>query len=87
MLFSVDGAVDLIKNFESRITNYNGIDIAPENTKKAVEFLTSPHAVTYYKTEGKVPTLRTLGRIALDYEMGNIVDEDRLITQTEKPAY
>ena len=87
MLFSVDGAVDLIKNFESRITNYNGIDIAPENTRKAVEFLTSPHAVTYYKTEGKVPTLRTLGRIALDYEMGNIVDEDRLITQTEKPAY
>jgi hypothetical protein len=87
MLFSVDGAVDLIKNFETRITSYNGIDIAPENTKKAVDFLTSPHAVTYYKTEGKVPTLRTLGRIALDYEMGNEVDEDRLITQTEKPAY
>lgn len=87
MLFSVDGAVDLIRNFETRITEHNGIDIDPENVKKAVQFLTTENAIRYYKTEGKVPTLRTLGKIALDFELGNNVDQDTLVNQTECPAY
>ena len=87
MLFSVDGAVDLIRNFEDRIDSYNGIDISKENIKKAVEFLTTESAIRYYKTEGKVPTLRTLGKIALDFELGNDVDQDTLVNQTECPAY
>lgn len=87
MLFSVDGAVDLIRNFESRITNYNGIDIAPENVKKAVEFLTSETSIRYYKEHAKVPTLRTLGKMALNFEFGNNVDMDTLVNETESPAY
>ncbi len=87
MLFSVDGAVDLIRNFENRITNYNGIDIAPENVKKAVEFLTSETSVRYYKEHAKVPTLRTLGKMALNFEFGNNVDMDTLVNETESPAY
>ena len=87
MLLSVDGAVDLIRNFESRITSYNGIDIAPENVKKAVEFLTTDTAIRYYKENAKVPTLRTLGKMALNFEFGNSVDMDTLVNETEKPAY
>lgn len=87
MLFSVDGAIELIKNFEQRITKYNGIDIDPTNIHKAVEFLTSDNAIRYYKDQGKVPTLRTLGKIALDFELGMTVDEDTLHNETERPAY
>jgi len=87
MLFSVEGAIELIKNFEQRITNYNGIEIDPLNIHKAVEFLTNDKAVRYYKDQGKVPTLRTLGKIALDFELGMNVDEDTLHNETERPAY
>lgn len=87
MLFSVEGAIELIKNFEQRITNYNGIEIDPLNIHKAVEFLTNDKAVRYYKDQGKVPTLRTLGKIALDFELGMTVDEDTLHNETERPAY
>lgn len=87
MLFSVDGAVDLVKNYANRIKSYNGIEIDPVNISNAVEFLTNDKAVRYYKEEGKVPTLRTLGKIALDFELGNDVDQDTLVNQTERPAY
>lgn len=87
MLFSVDGAVDLIRNYAHRITNYNGIDISPENSRKAVDFLTSPDAIRYYKAEGKVPTLRTLGKIGQNFELGVDVDMDTLVNNTECPAY
>ena len=87
MLFSVDGAVDLIKHFKNKMDCYNGIDIAPENIEKAIKFLTSKKAIKYYKENGKVPTLRTLGKMALNFEMDMPVDDDSLVNETERPAY
>lgn len=87
MLFTVDGAVDLIKNFSNKMDCYNGIDIKKTNLKKAVNFLTTQKAIRYYKENGKVPTLRTLGKMALNFEMGMPVDDDSLVNETERPAY
>jgi len=87
MLFSVDGAVDLIKNSVDKIKVFNDITIKKANAQKAVKFLTSPAAIKYYKAEGKLPTIRTLGKIALEFENGNAVDEDTLRNYTECPAY
>lgn len=87
MLFSVDGAVDLIKNFSHKMNSYNGIDIKQTNIDNAVKFLTSQKAIRYYKENGKVPTLRTLGKMALNFELGMPVDDDSLVNETERPAY
>lgn len=87
MLFSVDGAVDLIRNSVDKIKEFNSIPIKKANAQKAVKFLTSPEAIKYYKNEGKLPTIRTLGKIALEIENGNILDDDTLRNNTECPAY
>ena len=87
MLFSVDGAVDLIRNSVDKIKEFNSISIKKVNAQKAVRFLTSASAIKYYKSEGKLPTIRTLGKIALEFENGNAVDEDTLRNYTECPAY
>lgn len=87
MLFSVDGAVDLIKHMAENMHDYNGQDISEENMKKAVDFVTSDDAVSYYKNNGKLPTIRTLGRIAVECEQGCELDYDTLVNNTECPAY
>lgn len=87
MLFSVDGAVDLLKHFATKLTSFNGMDLTPENVQHAVDFLTSPDSVAYYKTQGKIPTIRTLGKIAIALENGLSLDYDALVNFTEKPAY
>lgn len=87
MLFSVDGAVDLIKNSASKMKTFNDIPLTKMNIQKAIKFLSSPNAIRYYKTEGKLPTLRTLGKIALEYQLNDDVNEDTLANNTECPAY
>lgn len=87
MLFSVDGAVDLIKNSASKMKTFNDIQLTKMNVQKAIKFLSSPNAIRYYKTEGKLPTLRTLGKIALEYQLNDDVNEDTLANNTECPAY
>lgn len=87
MLFTVDGAVDLLKNSENKMKSFNDIPIKAANVKKALKFLTSTDAIKYYKTNGKLPTLRTLGKVALECENGGKLDEDTLINNTECPAY
>lgn len=87
MLFSVDGAVDLIKNSADKMKSFNDIPLTKVNVQKAIRYLTSAQAVRYYKEEGKLPTLRTLGKIALEFQTGNTVDENTIINYTECPAY
>lgn len=87
MLFSVDGAVDLIKNSADKMKSFNDIPLTKANVQKAIKYLTSTQAIRYYKEEGKLPTLRTLGKIALEFQTGNTVDENTIINYTECPAY
>lgn len=87
MLFSVDGAVDLIKNSVDKMKSFNDIPLTKANVQKAIKYLTSAQAIRYYKEEGKLPTLRTLGKIALEFQTGNTVDENTIINYTECPAY
>ena len=87
MLFSVDGAVDLIKNSADKMKSFNDIPLSKTNVQKAIKYLTSVQAIRYYKEEGKLPTLRTLGKIALEFQTGNKVDENTIINYTECPAY
>lgn len=87
MLFSVDGAVDLIKNSADKMKSFNDIPLTKANVQKAIKYLTSAQAIRYYKEEGKLPTLRTLGKIALEFQTGNTVDENTIINYTECPAY
>lgn len=56
-------------------------------SKAAVNFLTSEDAIKYYKTQGKIPTIRTLGKVAAAIECGLSLDTDTLINYTECPAY
>lgn len=87
MLFTVNGAVELIKNSADKIKTFINIPIKKSNVQKAIKFLTSDVAIAYYKNEGKLPTIRTLGKIAMEYEVGNKIDMDTLINNTERPAY
>lgn len=87
MLFTVNGSVELIKNSAAKIKTFLNIPIKKANVQKAIKFLTSEQAIRYYKEEGKIPTIRTLGKIAMEYEVGNKIDMDTLINNTECPAY
>ena len=87
MLFSVDGAVELIKNSASKMKSFNDIPLAKANVQKAVKYLTSPQAIRYYKEEGKLPTLRTLGKIALEFQLNETMDDHAIVNYTECPAY
>ena len=87
MLFTIDGAIDLIKNSADKMKTFNDIPIKVTNIRKAISFLTSKAAYKFYTETGKLPTLRTLGKIALEYEMSNKVDYDTLDNNTEQPAY
>lgn len=87
MLFSVDGAVDLLRNFASNLNTFNDVELSKESVTKAVNFLCNDEAVKYYKTNGKIPTIRTLGKVSVACEYGLPLDTDALINYTECPAY
>lgn len=87
MLFSVDGAVDMIKHLAERLDEFNGQTLSKESVAIALDFLTNEHAIHYYKVNGKLPTIRTLGKVAQAVENGITLDEDVLNDYTECPAY
>lgn len=87
MLFNVDGAVDLLKNSASRMTTFNNISLKKSSLDKALKFLTSKQAVDFYKQSEKLPTLRTLGKVAIEVEYGNSLDLDTIANNCEAPAY
>ena len=87
MLFNVEGAVDLLKNSADRMKDFNGITLKGKSVKKALDFLTSEKAISFYKHNEKLPTLRTLGKVSLEVEYGNALDEDTIANNTEAPAY
>lgn len=87
MLFNVDGAVALIKDIAPKLNEFNDIPIQPKNVTKAVKFLTTPDHIKMYKKHNLLPTIRTLGKIALECEWGHKLDEDTLVNNIESPAY
>lgn len=87
MLFTVDGALDLIKNVAETMTEFGGSPIQKKTINKTVKFLTSKESVRYMKSNGKLPTIRTLGKLALECEDGQVLDADALANNTEAPAY
>lgn len=87
MLFSVEGAVELLKNTATNMKKYMDRDLQPKNVKKALSFLTTKEHIRFYKENGRLPTIRTLGKIAMECEYGNELDEDTLYNNTEAPAY
>ena len=87
MLFNVEGAVDLLKNSANRMKDFNGITLKDKSVKKALDFLTSEKAISFYTHNEKLPTLRTLGKVSLEVEYGNALDEDTIANNTEAPAY
>ena len=80
-------AVDYIKAPKDMTGRVFRKAIKQTNINNAVKFLTSQKAIRYYKENGKVPTLRTLGKMALNFELGMPVDDDSLVNETERPAY
>lgn len=87
MLFNVEGAIDLLKNSADRMKSFNGIQLKASSVRKALAFLTTDKAASFYKHNEKLPTLRTLGKVALEVEYGNALDEDTIANNTEAPAY
>ena len=87
MLFNVEGAVDLLKHSAERMKDFNGIALKDKSVKKALDFLTTDKAISFYKHNEKLPTLRTLGKVSLEVEYGNALDEDTIANNTEAPAY
>lgn len=87
MLFSTEGALDLIKNIAKEFTMFNNIPVTKTAVNKVVKFLNSPSSVQFLKQNNRVPTVRTLGKITLDVMDGNELNQDTLIEYTEEPAY
>lgn len=87
MLFSVDGAIELIKSIAPLMTQFGGTELQTKNVKKALSFLTTDDHVKMFKKHNLLPTIRTLGKLATECEWGNTLDEDILISNIESPAY
>lgn len=87
MLFSVEGAVELLKNTAANMKTYIDQPLHAKNVKKALDFLTTKEHIKFYKENGRLPTIRTLGKVAMECECGNTLDEDTLYNNTEAPAY
>lgn len=87
MLFSVEGAIELIKEIAKNFTKFGDNDLQPKNVKKALKFLTTPEHIKMFKQRNLLPTIRTLGKLATECEWGNTLDEDILISNIESPAY
>lgn len=83
--FSIDGAVDFIKKFGATMTEFNGMQIKKKTIDSVIKFLTSPEAIKYYHDNGKIPTLRNLGKIECLYQCGAKLELSLLDSNTEYP--
>ena len=94
MLFSVDGAIDLIKNIGSMLVGYKDQDsleqdpLTQESVDNAVKFLTTEDHIKFYKKFDHIPTFRTLKRVAREfqYKVTEITD-DTILNNTESRVY
>ena len=87
MLFTVDGAIDLLKHSVNKMTNFRDTKISITNVKKALAFMTTKDAIEYYHRANVIPTLRNLGNIALDIQNGMPIDRNLLLSYTEPSVY
>lgn len=83
--FTIDGAVDFIKTFGPTMTEYNGMKFKAKTIKDVIKFLTSPDSIKYYHDNGKIPTLRNLGKIEGLYQCGAKLETSLLHENTEYP--
>ena len=83
--FSIDGAVDFIKKFGATMTEFNGMQIKKKTIDSVIKFLTSPEAIKYYHDNGKIPTLRNLGKIECLHQCGAKLELSLLDSNTEYP--
>lgn len=81
--FSVEGAVDFIKKFGPTLKTYGDAVYTDATLKDTIAFMTSPKAVKYYVENYKIPTIRNLGKIAGQYQLGVALDESVLENNTE----
>lgn len=81
--FSVEGAIDFIKKFGPTMHEFNGNTISDEVMKETIEFMTSNEAIKHYVDNCKIPTLRNLGRIAVQHKKGVPFSESLLENNTE----
>lgn len=94
MLFSVPGAVDLIKNIGSLLVGYKDKDcpeqdpLTKESVDEAVQFLTTEEHIKFYDKFDHIPTFRTLKRVAREfqYKITDITD-DTILNNTEPRVY
>ena len=87
MLFTVEGAIELIKSIAPKMKEFNDVVLQPKNVKKAVNYLTTEDHIKLFKKHNLLPTIRTLGKLATECEWGHVLDEDILINNIESPAY
>jgi hypothetical protein len=87
MLFSVEGAIELIKEISKNFKQFNNQNLQEKNVKKALKFLTTSEHVKMFKQRNLLPTIRTLGKLAVECEWGHSLDEDILLNNIEHPAY
>ena len=87
MLFTVEGAIELIKSIAPSMKDFNDIPLQQKNVKKAVSFLTTENHIKMFKKHNLLPTIRTLGKLATECECGHVLDEDILVNNIESPAY
>lgn len=93
MLFSVPGAVDLIKNIGPLIigkdsSNPEQDPLTEESVNAAVKFLTTDKYIKFYEKHEHIPSFRTLKRVAREfqYKMTDITD-DTILNNTEPRVY
>ena len=81
--FSVEGAIDFIRNFGPSMTEFNGMKMEEKTIKDVIAFMTSDEAVKYYIDHCKIPTLRNLGKIEGFYQCGEPLNFSLLDSNTE----
>ena len=87
MLFSVEGALALIKEIGKNFNTFNGQSLQKKNVDKVLRFLSTPEHIKMFKQRNLLPTIRTLGKLAVECEWGHQLDEDILLNNIESPAY
>jgi hypothetical protein len=87
MLFTVEGAIDLLKHSVNKMTYFMDTKISITNVRKALAFMTTKEAIDYYRRSNVIPTLRNLGKIALEIQNGMEINRNLLLNNTEPSAY
>lgn len=94
MLFSVEGAVDLLKHIGDLVVGHKDKDcpdmepLKKETVDNAVKFLTEDQYVKFYSKYDRIPTFRTLINVAREFQNGNTtISDETIINYTEPRVY